>query len=81
MRAQGKLHRTFCENLRAARKAAGLTQWQAAEKLEISQPRYAEIEMGKHPPGLELIERLAKLFHVKAHELLDPDFSRVMAAA
>ena len=80
MRAQGKLHRTFCENLRAARKAAGLTQWQAAEQLGISQPRYAEIESGRNPPGLELIERLAKFFHVKAHELLNPEFAREMAA-
>lgn len=75
MRAKGRLHKVFCTNLRAARMAAGLTQQQVADHLNVSQPRYAEIESGRFPPGLELMERAAPIVKVKPHQLLDPEFS------
>ena len=80
MRATGRLHRLWCNNVRMAREAAELTQKDVAEELGISQPRYAEIETGRHPPGLELMERLAPVLRVKPHRLLDPEFAREFAA-
>lgn len=59
MRATEERHRRFCSNLTAARKRLGLTQAQAAERLGISQPRYAEIENGRGSPRLDLMCRLA----------------------
>jgi transcriptional regulator with XRE-family HTH domain len=81
MAASGKLHKTFCANVLAARKRAGLTQEEAATRMEISRPRYTEIENGKFGPTLGLIERLAKALKTEPQELLDPEFASEMSAA
>jgi len=52
------------ENLRAARKAAGLTQKQVAERLEISERYYRFIEAGSRDGDFEIWDTLEDLFDV-----------------
>lgn len=74
MRAEDPLHQLFCRNVSAARKALGWTQAEAAQRLGVTQPRYAEIEGGRGEPVLSQLGRVAKLFGEKPHRLIDPDF-------
>ncbi len=37
-----------------------LTQTRLAEKLGVRQPQVARLEMGEHPPSLEMLQRLAR---------------------
>lgn len=50
------------EQLRSARRAAGITQQQAAERLEISQAYLALIEQGRRPVTAPLQARIVKLY-------------------
>ncbi len=52
------------ENLKAARKAAGMTQQQAAEYLHITPRHYKFMEAGKVTGSVELWDRLEDLFNV-----------------
>jgi transcriptional regulator with XRE-family HTH domain len=70
MQARTRLHKRFCERLRALREDAELTQREMAAKLEISQPAYAAIENGHHAPTLNTIESVAKIFKVEPAELI-----------
>jgi transcriptional regulator with XRE-family HTH domain len=81
MAASGKLHKMFCVNVLFARKRAGLTQEEAAQRMGISRPRYTEIETGRYVPTLAIIERLALALKATPQELIDPDFSKELVAA
>ena len=66
------------ENLKAARKRAGMTQKQAAEAMGITESTYCGYETGKRLPDALKIRQLAALFDVSGDYLLglvdDPDF-------
>ena len=47
--------------LRTARKAAGLTQQQLAERLGVRQSRVSEWERGDHEPGASIYVRWIKI--------------------
>jgi transcriptional regulator with XRE-family HTH domain len=47
---------TSALHLREARKRAGLTQRQLAERLEVAQPRIARWESGRAAPSLERVK-------------------------
>ena len=47
-------YKTIGQNIRAARKAAGLTQEQIAEQLRMSQLHFGRLERGERP-ALSLI--------------------------
>lgn len=64
------LHRAFVETLQRVRKSKGMTQKDAAEKMGISQPTYAQLEMGRASPTIDTIERAAKALGVDALYLL-----------
>ena len=49
------------ELVREARKRAGLTQQQLAERAGVSQPAIARLESGRTSPSLEQVERLMRL--------------------
>lgn len=51
-------------NLRSARKAAGLTQEQVAEKLEVSLVYYHMIETGRRTGAFTLWDQLEDMFHI-----------------
>lgn len=65
-------HEYFCNNVRTARLAIGLTQGRLAEKLQVSRPYIAQIEGGRRVPSLDIVERFADALGLKSHELLLP---------
>ncbi len=58
-------------NIRAARKAARLTQEQIAEELGISTLSYGKLERGCRPISLERLAQIAEVLDVTVYELLD----------
>ena len=57
------------ENLKAARKAKGMTQQQVAEYLNIHERYYKAIESGERLGGIELWDKLEDLFGVHQRKL------------
>lgn len=55
--------------LHAARRAAGLTQAQAAERTGLGRSRIAEWEAGVHMPGADTLQRLAAAYGVTVDSL------------
>ena len=52
------------ENLKAARKAKGMTQQQVAEYLHVSERHYKFMESGHTTGNVELWDKLEDLFNV-----------------
>ena len=63
--------KTVGENLKAARKAKGLTQKQIAQELGKHQPDYSEYETGKIQLDYEKIVYLCKRLDITPNELFD----------
>lgn len=63
-------------NLKAARKAAGLTQQQLADKLGIGLRYYKAIESGERLAGIELWDALEDLLSVNQRTLRTVDHGR-----
>jgi transcriptional regulator with XRE-family HTH domain len=72
---EGELQRTFGENLRAYRKARGLTQEQLADALKRTQGYIGKIERGERNLSLRLVERLAALVGGDPLTMLTPQQS------
>lgn len=62
---------TLGEKIREARKQAGLTQEQLAEKISVSRPAVAKWETDKGLPDVENLKALAGLLNVSVDYLLD----------
>ncbi len=60
----------FCKRLKELRKAAGLTQQDMAEKLEIKQQSYARYENDKSEPSLETLVKIASVLDTSIEYLL-----------
>lgn len=58
------------EALRLIRSFHGLSQTQGAEKLGISKSYLSEIERGRKPPTLQLIERYAEVYQLPVSSIL-----------
>ena len=56
-------------NLKAARKAAGMTQQQVADRLQTSLRYYQEVESGKATGGFWIWDALEDLFGVHQRKL------------
>lgn len=63
-------YKTIGQNIRAARKEAGLTQEQMAERLKMSQLHFGRLERGERPASLEQIAQIAQALHVPLASLL-----------
>ena len=63
-------YKTIGQNIRAARKAAGLTQEQIAEQLRMSQLHFGRLERGERPASLEQIALIAQTLRVPLASLL-----------
>lgn len=63
--------KTLGEKLRSARKDAGLTQEQLAEKLMVSRQAITKWEADKGIPDIENLKSLSQLFGVSIDDLLD----------
>ena len=57
------------ENLKKARKEAGMTQQQVADKLDIGLRYYKSLESGERLGGIELWDALEDLFSVHQRKL------------
>ena len=57
-------------NIKAARKAAHLTQEQAAEMASISPLHFGRIERGQHEPSVRLLTQIASALHTSVFTLL-----------
>lgn len=62
---------TLGEKLKSARKSAGLTQEQLAEKLLVSRQAITKWEADKGMPDIENLKQLSKLLHISIDSLLD----------
>ena len=65
------MDKIFCENIKNARKASGLTQKQVAEKLSVVESCYANWVQGRTEPNIETLRKLSKLFDISLDELLN----------
>lgn len=63
-------HAEFCERVKARRKELGLTQVQMAERMGMTQPAYAAIEVGTRAPGFHQLYRLAAALNSNVQDLL-----------
>ncbi len=61
---------TFAELIKAARKAAGLTQAQLAAQIGVAQTTISEYERFRKCSSLQILERMAKVLHLSVLELL-----------
>ena len=61
---------SLATRMRELRKAAGLTQELAAQKLNISVPTYCRYEYAQREPGASTIAAMAQLYHVSTDYLL-----------
>jgi transcriptional regulator with XRE-family HTH domain len=64
-----RLKSVLAFNIKARRKALGLTQEKLAEKLNTATTYIAMIESERRTPSFKMIERLAEVFQVDALEL------------
>ena len=65
-----ELHRIFRDNVYARRKELGLTQSEAAKKMGVSQPAWAQIEAMRTAPGLGIVERVAEVLRTTPSQLM-----------
>ena len=61
------------ENIRAARKAKGLTQKEVAEKLNITYQQYARYEVGIYELGYQQIKLVCDILDMSPNEMFDYD--------
>lgn len=72
MLATGRLHKAFCDNVRARRLQLGFTQKEVADKLGMATPQYTQIEGGRHVPTLTVVEKVAEALQIPASLLIAP---------
>jgi transcriptional regulator with XRE-family HTH domain len=68
------------ENMRSLRKRLKLTQDQFAAKLEIKRSLLGAYEEGRAEPKLELLQKIAEVFHVSVDDLIGKDLSNGVAS-
>ncbi|MBQ2834469.1 MAG: helix-turn-helix transcriptional regulator [Clostridia bacterium] len=64
-------YKTIGQNIRLARREAGLTQEQIAEKLKMSQLHFGRLERGERPASLEQLAQIARTLNVPLASLLN----------
>ena len=65
-----KLNRSIGKRISNARKAAGLTQAELSEKIEISEKYLSRIECGKQLPSVVIVVKICDALDISADELL-----------
>ena len=61
----------FCENLKNARKDAGLTQKQVAEVLNVVESCYANWEQGRTEPNVYFLRQLSAVLNISLDDLIN----------
>lgn len=67
---QSRYRTEFAIRLKSARQAAGLTQRQLADMIQISPTGFAQYEQGRNDPSLLTLSRVSKILKVSSDELL-----------
>lgn len=65
---------SISENIKSARKNAGLTQKQLADAIGVYQKDISRWEKGERTPAAESIKELCQTLHVSADDLLEIKF-------
>lgn len=65
------MDKKFCQNLKAARVQAGMTQKQIASLLGVVESCYANWEQGRTEPSVASLRKLCSFLRVTADELLN----------
>ena len=65
------MDKTFCKNIKEARKACCLTQKQVAELLNVVESCYANWEQGRTEPNIEMLRNLGNIFNISIDELIN----------
>jgi transcriptional regulator with XRE-family HTH domain len=68
-----KMTKVFARNLRACRKALGLTQEELAEASGLSTNYIARLEIGTNTPSFAALIKLSKTLRVKTSDLLETE--------
>ena len=68
-RADKSMNTVFSPALKAARKAKGLTQQQAAELIRIGVRQYGNWERGESIPSAEMLIRIYRVLDLNIYEL------------
>ena len=61
---------SFTENLKKARKTAGVSQKELAERLQVYQKDISRWENGERTPSVEVFTRISKELGASADEIL-----------
>lgn len=59
------------KNIRAARKAAGVSQKELAERLQVHQKDISRWENGAHVPTVEMLVKICRELNASADEILE----------
>lgn len=65
---------SFSDELKSARRAAGLTQQQVADAMGLTNSTYCGYETGKRQPDVKKIKQLSAVLKVSADKLLETGF-------
>ena len=74
-RPPSPLRAVFGGNLRAARKARGMSVFDVAYRSKVDWSYINQIERGERNAGLDILDALAQAVGVKLVDLLDPTLS------
>lgn len=69
MRKNARLPKQLGKRIQVARRKAGLTQEDLADKVDISRVYMGYIEQGRNIPSLELLEKIAKKLKIPLSDL------------
>ena len=72
-----ELRHAIAARLRTARETAGLSQGQAAKRLEMHRPTISEIEAGRRRVSAEEVIRFAEVYNVDAKWIMEGSSSCV----
>lgn len=61
---------TIGQRIKRERLAAGMTQRELADRVDVGVPHVSKIEAGRENPSDELLERIAKVFGLDRDELI-----------
>lgn len=65
------MDKIFCQNLKAARIEAAMTQKQVAAMLNVVESCYANWEKGRTEPNIAMLRKLCDLFEISLDELIN----------
>lgn len=68
------------KNIKRIRENAGMSQYDLAKKLNVSQAAVSQFENGKNPPKIDTLLKIASALHVDINNLLEDTGSPMLNA-